>query len=206
MEVSVNVFRLSGRVTASPVWDHAIFGEAFYKTEVAAARLSGTEDKVPVTVSERLLPGCAELEVGSRVAIRGQIRSYNQRTETGSHLVITAFAREIEFPDDDCAPDENEAEIIGRICKPVVYRTTPFSREIADLLIAVGRRYGKSDYIPAIAWGRNARFAAELACGDTVLVRGRLQSREYQKTPPGGEPERRVAYELSCSSIERYEF
>lgn len=203
MEETVNELKLTGRIVAPPVYDHAVFGEAFFKLEVAAARLSGVDDVLPVTISERLL-GRASAEEGERIRITGQIRSYNRRDDGGSHLIITAFARDAEFSPD--GPDENEAELMGRICKPVVYRTTPFSREIADLLIAVGRRYGKSDYLPAIAWGRNARFADELVPGDRVFIRGRLQSREYRKTPPGGEPERRVAYELSCSSIERYEF
>lgn len=194
-----NRISLSGTVANAPVYDHTVFGEAFYKLGVAVKRLSGTEDVLPVTVSERLM-GTDGIEEGASVSVNGQIRSYNQRAEDGSHLVITVFARDIGFPEGERA-DVNEAELTGHICKPVIYRTTPFSREIADLLIAVNRRYKKSDYLPAIAWGRNARFAGTLAPGDAVLIRGRLQSRGYQKTLPDGSVEQRTAYEISCSSI-----
>ncbi len=232
MDSSINSIRLIGAIQREPIYDHTVFGEAFYSMEVAAKRLSGIEDLLPVTVSERLL-GDPEVNVcreGSRVEIAGQIRSYNRRMDDKNRLIITVFAREIAFPD-ICetvsadteeafgaelkpalaAPqayvrDMNEAELSGTICKPVIYRTTPFDREIADLLIAVNRRYGKSDYIPCIAWGRNARFSGTLGVGDRVLVRGRLQSREYQKKLPDGSTEQRTAYEISCSSIERPEF
>lgn len=211
MNEALNSIRLSGRIFSSPVYDHTIFGEAFYKFEVSASRLSGTEDILPVTISERLLVGLENgiAEVGNGIEISGQIRSYNQRTETGSRLIITVFAREVYFFGSDEIDDFryfNETELIGHICKPVTYRTTPFSREIADILIAVNRRYGKSDYLPCIAWGRNARFASELTIGDYVLVRGRMQSRIYQKDLGNGVIEDRIAYEISCSSIEKKGF
>ena len=219
MNSGVNTMKLTGTVSEPPVYDHTLLGEAFYRMTVKAVRLSGVCDELPVTVSERLL-GTAEehpTEPGTRVSITGQIRSYNRHDETGSHLIITVFAREIEFPEappaaepEECEAqyaeeDVNETELIGRICKPVIYRTTPFSREIADILLAVGRRYGKSDYLPCIAWGRNARYAGELSVNDMLLIRGRMQSREYQKTLPDGSVEQRTAYEISISALERIE-
>ena len=194
-----NGITLAGEATGSPVFDHEVFGEAFYKFAIAVRRLSGTEDLIPVTVSERLLL-CGEPSEGTPIIIDGQIRSYNRRAEDGSHLMITVFAREIAFPGEEVEP-RNDAELFGHICKPVIYRTTPFSREIADILVAVNRRYRKSDYLPAIAWGRNARFAKGLKLGDPVVISGRLQSREYRKTLPDGSAEQRTAYEISCSSI-----
>lgn len=198
-----NSIRLVGTVSERPSFDHSVYGESFCRMKLRAARLSGTEDVIPVTVSERLVSG-RSLEEGDLVEITGQIRSYNQRTEDGSHLIITVFAREIySLEPDNGVPDRNEAELFGHVCKPVVYRMTPFSREITDLILAVNRRYLKSDYIPAIAWGRNARFARELVPGDAVLIKGRLQSRIYQKKLPDGAEASRTAYELSCSSIEK---
>ncbi|MBO6060801.1 MAG: single-stranded DNA-binding protein [Clostridia bacterium] len=203
-----NSIRLLGRISRSPVYDHTVLGEAFFKTEVAARRLSGTEDILPVTVSERLLGDPEEhpLSEGSLIAVSGQLRSYNRTDQAGSHLIITVFAREAGFPEEEPETDENSVLLTGHICKPVVFRTTPFMREIADLLIAVGRRYGKSDYLPAIAWGRNARFAGELVPGDAVRVRGRMQSRAYRKQVGEGVFEDRVAYEVSCSSIEKLNY
>lgn len=195
-----NTITISGRALAAPVFDHEVLGEAFLRLEAAVERLSGAEDVLPVTVSSRLIGDGAVAE-GTPILVKGQIRSYNRRTEEGSHLVLTVFARELAVLGEDFEP-VNEAELSGRICKPVVYRRTPFSREIADVLVAVNRRYGKSDYIPAIAWGRNARFAEKLAPGDSVVMRGRFQSRGYTKTLPDGNVEQRTAYELSCSAIQ----
>ena len=198
-----NHIRLVGTVTEPPAYCHSIYGEEFYKLTLAAVRLSGTEDVLPVTVSSRLL-GNRDISADTKLEVLGQVRSYNQRSEDASHLMITVFARELYLLGERGPElDRNEVELYGHICKPVIYRTTPFSREIADVLVAVNRRYMKSDYLPAIAWGRNARFARELVCGDPVLIRGRLQSREYQKMLPDGEAEQRTAYEISCSSIEK---
>lgn len=207
MNSGINMMKLSGEIAQPPVYDHTLLGEAFYRMTVKAKRLSGTYDELPVTVSERLLGSAEEHPAaeGTRTEITGQIRSYNQHDENGSHLIITVFARDIAFPEEEAGEDRNETELIGRICKPVIYRTTPFSREIADILLAVGRRYGKSDYLPCIAWGRNARFASELFVNDMLLIRGRLQSRGYQKTLPEGTVEQRIAYEVSISSIEKIE-
>ena len=228
MVETINSIRLRGFVCDEPVYDHTIYGEAFYRIGLAVGRLSGVLDRLPVTVSERLLGDSkANLyEQGSVAEISGQIRSYNQTSGEKSRLLVTVFAREIEleehelpFDDDqknheicnastaDISDTEykNEAELCGSICKPVVYRTTPFGREIADILIAVNRRYGKSDYLPCIAWGRNARFADMLEVGDCIHIRGRMQSREYQKNLPDGTAEQRMTYEISCSAIEKRE-
>lgn len=225
---TINSIRLAGTVCAEPEYDHTIYGEAFYGITVAVGRLSGTLDYLPVTVSERLL-GDTEMnfcEIGSFVEINGQVRSYNRMAGERSRLFVTVFARDIMPINDfacekaeeessassggvsgDCVGIEyiNEVELCGTLCKPVIYRTTPFDREIADVLIAVNRRYGKSDYLPCIAWGRNARFADTLEVGDSIYVRGRMQSRAYQKTLPDGTAEQRMTYEISCSAIEKRE-
>lgn len=200
MAFTNNSIELIGRAVDGPIYSHSIYGEAFFRMFFAVRRLSGTEDRLPVTVSERLL-GCFPPDPEPRFRISGQIRSYNQRTETGSRLIITVFAREFEPAVGD-EPDMNEADVTGFICKQPIFRTTPFSREIADVLIAVNRRFGKSDYLPAIAWGRNARFLSELPVGTNLHVPGRLQSREYRKILPDGTETVRTAYELSCSAVE----
>lgn len=197
-----NEIKLIGQADCQPEYSHSIYGEAFYHISLGIKRLSGTKDVIPVTVSERLI-NTMPIEEGMIFRINGQIRSYNQRTDRGSRLLITVFAREFEsVSEEDYFGDCNEAEISGYICKPIVYRTTPFSREIADMLLAVNRRYGKSDYLPCIAWGRNARYMQEMNVGDNIHVYGRLQSREYKKTLEDGTVETRTAYEISCSAVE----
>lgn len=201
---AINSIRLTGRITEPPVLDHVLCGEAFYSMRVAASRLSGTEDVLPVTCSERLFELTGEPKLCDTVSITGQIRSYNRRSEMGAHLVIAVFARTLEIPDEPPRREENDAELSGFICKPVIYRLTPFMREISDILIAVPRRYGKCDHLPVIAWGRNARFAERLEVGSRILLTGRLQSRRYKKLLAEG-PEERTAYEVSCSSIDLLE-
>ncbi len=178
-----NSISLSGRVTDGPEYSHTIYGEAFFKLVLTVQRLSGTEDKIPVTVSERLLGGIP-VEHGMYFHVHGQIRSYNQQTEKGSRLIITVFAREF-IP---ASADETDA-----------------LREIADVLLAVNRRYGKSDYLPCIAWGRNARYLQDMKVGIGMHVIGRLQSREYKKVFEDGTEEMRTAYEISCSAVEPFE-
>lgn len=197
-----NNIKLTGRVFGCPEYSHCIYGEAFFKLNLRVRRLSEVEDLIPVTVSERLLGGMP-VDDGMIFDIDGQIRSYNQRQLNGSRLLITVFAREFtSVSAEDYVGDRNEASLIGYVCKPIIYRTTPFSREISDILLAVNRRYGKSDYLPCIAWGRNARFTNELNVGDNIHALGRLQSREYRKTLPDGTTETRTAYEVSCSAVE----
>lgn len=206
MPYTNNSIELLGRILGDPVYSHSVFGEAFFLLPFGVRRLSGTEDRLNLTVSERLL-GVSPAQIGSKCRVSGQIRSYNRRTESGSRLVITVFAQEFEeFPEDPGAdeelPERNEADITGFICKPPVYRTTPFSREITDVLIAVNRRFHKSDYLPAIAWGRNARFLAGLPVGTNLHILGRLQSREYTKVLEDGTESVRTAFEISCSAVE----
>ncbi len=193
-----NIVSLSGKICETPVFSHQVFGEGFYETKMEIERLSTQKDVIPVTISERLIQE-VDLEKGDYLTLEGQFRSYNKIIDGKSKLMLTVFVR--ECTDNPGQENENTIELTGYVCKPPVYRTTPFKREIADVLIAVNRAYNKSDYIPCIAWGRNARFASRLEVGDKVELVGRIQSREYQKVLEDGETEVRVAYEISVSRI-----
>ena len=175
---------VAGEVISAPVFSHEVLGERFYDVVLSVKRLSDRADEIPVTVSDRLMQD-ASLEVGTRLGVSGQLRSYNKQADGRSKLVLRVFAREL---DDGESDTPNRIELEGYVCKPPVYRTTPFRREICDMLLAVNRAYNKSDYIPAIAWGRNAKYAGEFAVGDKVAVSGRIQSRTYQKVLPDGSP------------------
>ena len=190
---------VAGEVISAPVFSHEVLGERFYDVVLSVKRLSDRADEIPVTVSDRLMQD-ASLEVGTRLGVSGQLRSYNKQADGRSKLVLRVFAREL---DDGESDTPNRIELEGYVCKPPVYRTTPFRREICDMLLAVNRAYNKSDYITAIAWGRNAKYAGEFAVGDKVAVSGRIQSRTYQKVLPDGSTEERVAYEVSVSQLER---
>ena len=190
---------VAGEVISAPVFSHEVLGERFYDVVLSVKRLSDRADEIPVTVSDRLMQD-ASLEVGTRLGVSGQLRSYNKQADGRSKLVLRVFAREL---DDGESDTPNRIELEGYVCKPPVYRTTPFRREICDMLLAVNRAYNKSDYIPAIAWGRNAKYAGEFAVGEKVAVSGRIQSRTYQKVLPDGSTEERVAYEVSVSQLER---
>lgn len=190
---------VAGEVISAPVFSHEVLGERFYDVVLSVKRLSDRADEIPVTVSDRLMQD-ASLEVGTRLGVSGQLRSYNKQADGRNKLVLRVFAREL---DDGESDTPNRIELEGYVCKPPVYRTTPFKREICDMLLAVNRAYNKSDYIPAIAWGRNAKYAGEFAVGDKVAVSGRIQSRTYQKVLPDGSTEERVAYEVSVSQLER---
>ena len=175
-----------------------IYGESFFIFSLEVPRLSGHVDVLPVILPERLLAQ-AGLSEGARIGLRGQLRSYNRIIEGSSRLELKIFAKEIYgFPEGDCL---NRMEMTGFLCKPPIYRTTPFGREITDMLVAVNRSYNKSDYIPTIAWGRNARMAKNLPVGQKIRVEGRIQSREYEKLLESGERIRRVAYEVSASAL-----
>lgn len=174
-------------------------GEKFYDMTVSVARLSGQDDVIPITISDRLMEG-GSFEIGNLIGLIGQFRSYNKIVDGKSKLVLRVFVRELCECDDN-AP--NVIEIEGYVCKQPVYRTTPFKREIADLLIAVNRAYNKSDYIPAIAWGRNARYASMFRVGEKIHLVGRIQSRVYQKALDDGSVEERVAYEVSITKFEQ---
>ena len=197
-QMSNNKLRLTGTVTERPVYSHEVCGEEFYETKLSVPRLSGQEDVIPVTLSDRLLAR-TEVNPGAKISISGQFRSYNKLEGEHSRLLLTAFAREILPADDEVNP--NTIEILGYICKPPVYRTTPFKREICDVLLAVNRAYNKSDYIPCIMWGRNARFIKDMPIGERLWVTGRVQSRIYTKCLSEDKSEERVAYEVSVSKI-----
>ena len=190
---------LSGRVAREPQYSHELFGEGFYEFYLEVKRLSGQTDVLPVTVSERIMNG-ADLTEGALVALSGQFRSYNKLENEHSKLMLTVFVRDF-LPYDPDEQNPNVVELNGYICKPPVYRTTPFNREICDVLLAVNRGYNKSDYIPCIAWGRNARFVRDAEVGMNVIIGGRIQSRKYNKKLPDETIEERVAYELSVSKI-----
>ena len=188
-------------------FSHEVYGEGFYRFETEVYRLSEASDILPVTISERIID-MSELSIGTWLYVSGQIRSYNSYVEADrrNKLVLTVFARDIEVlaekTDELTDVNPNDVYLNGYICKPPIYRTTPFGREIADILLAVNRSYNKSDYIPCIAWGRNARFAGKLTVGSNIRVWGRMQSRPYQKRYDNGEVQEKTAYEVSISKIE----
>lgn len=196
-----NKVYLNGEIVSEAVFSHEVYGEGFYEFFVKVMRLSGQADILPVTVSERIMT--EDMHVGGTISALGQFRSYNKLEDGKSRLMLTVFVREIL----ETQPGKNPNSIVlsGYICKPPVYRTTPFNREIADLLIAVNRSYNKSDYIPAIAWGRNARFVRNLAVGDRVALSGRIQSREYQKKQPDESFVTMTAYEVSISKLAAFD-
>ncbi len=197
-----NKVYICGEIVSEATFSHEVYGEGFYELFVKVMRLSGQADILPVTVSERLIKG-GELKVGSLISAAGQFRSYNKLEGGRSRLMLTVFVRELV----EAAPDRNPNSVVlsGYICKPPVYRTTPFNREIADLLLAVNRAYNKSDYIPCIAWGRNARFVQNLKVGDRVALSGRIQSREYQKRLSDAETVTMTAYEVSVSKLAAFD-
>ena len=196
--VNNNVVTLSGTVAKEPCYSHQMYGEGFYESVLSVPRLSGQNDYVPFTISERLLKS---IQTGSDVVtLYGQLRSYNKLVDGKSKLLLTMFVREVIENDEDRNP--NSIDVVGYICKEPVYRMTPFKREICDVLIAVNRAYNKSDYLPCIAWGRNARFMRELPVGTKIILNGRIQSRIYQKGMPDGTCEERTAYEVSINRIE----
>lgn len=194
-----NEVEILGTVKTSPVLSHEIYGEGFYCFNVDVKRLSDISDSLCVTISERLM-GDISFEAGTVLHIRGQFRSYNNYGGGERKLMLTVFVKDIEECED--ADNINYIYLNGFVCKPPAYRTTPFGREITDILLAVNRQYNKSDYIPCIAWGRNARFASNLGVGDNIKVWGRIQSREYQKKLSEDEVVSRVAYEISVSKLE----
>ena len=182
-------------------FNHEIYGEKFYTCTIRVPRLSGTDDNVRIMVSERLIMD-GEYNVGDKVEVSGQFRSYNSYENGDNRLVLTDFAKDIEHYEESDNKNPNTLYLNGFICKKPVYRTTPFGREITDLLLAVNRSYNKSDYIPIIAWGRNARFAKNLNVGDNVKIWGRIQSRTYQKRISEEETLTKTAYEVSVNRME----
>lgn len=196
-----NKIYLEGKVVSDLVFSHEMYGEGFYIFSLEVPRLSDTKDILSITISERLLTGM-DLKIGDDIIVEGQLRSYNKFMDGANRLILTVFARNIE-PCFEKSKNPNQIFLDGFICKAPVYRTTPFGREIADMLLAVNRAYNKSDYIPTIAWGRNSRFCQTLNVGDNIRIWGRLQSREYQKRVSDDEVIKKVAYEVSISKMEK---
>ena len=197
-----NQVTIMGEVVSGFTFSHEVFGEGFYMVDVSVKWLSNSRDLIPVMISERLIDVTQDY-TGEFLMVTGQFRSYNRHEEQKNRLVLSVFAREAEFIDEE--PDGAKTNTIlldGYICKLPVYRKTPLGREIADLLLAVNRPYGKSDYIPCICWGRNARFASAFRVGEHVQLIGRIQSREYMKKLSETETEKRTAYEVSVSKLE----
>ena len=197
-----NQVTIAGEVVSDFTFSHEIYGENFFLVNIAVSRLSDSCDIIPVMVSDRLMDVKGDYK-GCILQASGQFRSYNRHEETKNRLVLSVFAREVSFveiPEGEQNP--NHIFLDGYVCKPPIYRKTPLGREIADILIAVNRPYGKSDYIPCIAWGRNARFASTIEVGGHLQVQGRVQSREYTKKINEEETEKRVAYEVSVSKID----
>jgi len=191
---------LKGTVISDVVFSHEIYGETFNKFVLKVPRLSENFDEVVITVSERLTD-TKNIIIGQNVKIEGQFRSYNNYTETGNRLVLTVFSKTIEMCD-DINDSPNSIYLNGFICKEPVYRTTPFGREICDVLVAVNRQYGKSDYIPCITWGRNAKFTGGLDVGTNIKIWGRIQSRNYRKKVDEEEYVEKTAYEVSVTKME----
>ena len=191
-----------GEIASEFEFSHEVFGEGFYMLELLVKRLSDSFDRIPVMISERLIDVTKDYR-GEFIQISGQFRSYNRHEEKKNRLVLSVFAREAVFAEaTDDKIKSNQIFLDGFICKPPVYRKTPLGREIADMLVAVNRPYGKSDYIPCISWGRNARFAANFEVGSRVQSWGRIQSREYVKRLEDDRTEKRTAYEVSVSKLE----
>ena len=196
---------IMGEIVSDFVFSHEIFGEGFYMVDVNVPRLSESSDIIPLMVSERLL-NVEDDYKGLNIMVQGQFRSYNRHEERKNRLVLSVFAREIEFVDETPESSKtNQIYLDGYICKEPIYRKTPLGREIADLLLAVNRPYGKSDYIPCICWGRNARSASNFTVGARCEIWGRIQSREYMKRISEEDAEKRIAYEVSVSKLELME-
>ena len=204
-----NHLTLVGKVTSDKRFSHEIYGEKFYIFNLSVPRLSGNADVIPVTISERLLT-TQDVFIGAKLQIDGQFRSYNSYDNEKNKLILTVFVKDVQFLEENQEEEEevrrdvvsNEVILDGYICKKPIYRKTPFGREISDILLAVNRAYNKSDYIPCIAWGRNARFCENVAVGTEVRIVGRVQSREYEKKHEDGTVEKKVAYEVSVASRE----
>lgn len=205
--INNNNITLVGVVEKEPEYSHEVLGEGFYVFMLKCSRTSGNKDTLPVMISDRLVD-IREIKVGQVVTVSGQIRSFNRHIDdVKSKLILSVFAREFEVlaQDPEELPFENNTNMVildGYICKPPIYRCTPKDREVADILVAVNRPYGKSDYIPCIAWGRNARFTGGLEVGEHIQIQGRFQSREYTKKISDIEVETRIAYEVSVSKID----
>lgn len=200
-----NRVNIIGEVISNFQFSHEVFGEGFYLVNVSVNRLSDMVDIIPLMVSERLVDVTQDYR-GCKIEVAGQLRSYNRHEGLKNKLILSIFVRELRFLEEGENAEEqsrsNQIFLDGYVCKPPIYRKTPLGREIADILVAVNRPYGKSDYIPCIAWGRNARFASSIEVGGHLQIQGRVQSREYSKKISEEEVEKRIAYEVSVSKID----
>lgn len=203
MTLENNYCEATGTVDSLPQISHEIYGEKFYTLKLKSERLSKSFDYINLTVSENLLEKTGDLSLGQRIQVTGQFRSYNNFSGVGSKLILTLFAKDIKILSDDDYECVNYIMLEGFLCKPPVYRVTPFGREITDILLAVNRVHNKSDYIPLITWGRNAKFASTLSVGEKIKITGRIQSRDYQKKLSEDETVTKTAYEVSVSKIEK---
>lgn len=195
---------IAGEIISDFEFNHEVFGEGFYFVKLKVSRLSHSSDIIPLLVSERLID-VKQSHIGQFLEVRGQFRSHNKQESDKNRVVLFLFAKEIEMIDSAENRNPNEIFLDGYICKEPVYRTTPLGRKIADVLLAVNRAYGKSDYIPCICWGRNARYAGNLTVGSRIQLWGRIQSREYQKRIGEGKVVDKIAYEVSASQMEYIE-
>lgn len=195
-----NNITISGKIVSDLELSHEVYNEKFYKFYIKSERLSNQEDILPVIISERMI-NLDELEENKNIRIDGQFRSYNEQRENGNKLVLSIFVKGIDFISDDDSLTQNDANFIGYVCKNPIYRKTPLGREIADVLIAVNRTYKKSDYIPCILWGRNAKYCENLEVGTKVKVNGRVQSRNYEKKIDENNIIKKTAYEVSVSKF-----
>lgn len=196
-----NNVKVSGMVEENFQYSHKVYGEKFYTTHILSQRTSGTLDRVPIMVSERMVDVSANWK-DQYVEVQGCFRSHSEHKDGRNRLILFVFVSDLVSPENVYAFDRNHIELEGYLCKKPNYRVTPLKREITDLFIAVNRDYGKSDYIPCITWGRNAIYADELSVGQKIRLRGRIQSRVFQKKLEDETFEERTAYEVSCSSIE----
>ena len=200
-----NKVQIAGTVASEMTFSHMIYGEKFYLFKLNVPRLSENNDLINITISERFFP-LLKPEVNDILLISGQFRSYNNYSDTGNRLILTVFVKTIEYlSSTNEITNPNRIFLNGYVCKPPVYRTTPFQREIADILLAVNRAYNKSDYIPCIAWGRNAKYAETISVGTNLHIWGRIQSRDYQKRINDDEYETKTAYEISITKLEKIE-
>jgi single-stranded DNA-binding protein len=201
--LATNKVYIEGKIASQLEFSHEMYGEGFYSIKIEVPRLSEIADYLPVTVSERLIASM-DVTLGKLVKIEGQLRSYNKYVDGGNRLILTVFVREITEIE-EISKSPNQIFLDGYVCKSPIYRTTPFGREITDLLIAVNRSYNKSDYIPAIAWGRNAKFSNTLEIGSHIKLWGRVQSREYEKKLGENNVIKKTAFEVSISKMENVE-
>lgn len=199
MENPNNRIIAAGRLEGAPVLSHEVMNEPFYTGTLAVRRLSGAVDRLPVTLPGKLL-ACVPAAEGQLLTVSGQVRSYNKVVDGAGRLMVTLFVQSLS--DARESDTLNKVTLVGALCKPPIYRSTPFGREICDMMLAVNRAFGKSDYIPCIAWGRNAQYAARFGVGEKICLTGRLQSREYQKLMDNGEYITRSAYEVSAFTLE----